>query len=86
MVQIQALHSAPTISFSWRYIWKVDPADDYKMPSWLQASIIHMATLPAFPSDIPTHPLLIIDFELIQLRNPQEIDKLWEAATKLGFW
>lgn len=43
-------------------------------------------TLPAFPTDIPTHPLLIIDFELIQERNPQEIDKLWEAATKLGFW
>ena len=43
-------------------------------------------TLPAFPTDIPTHPLLIIDFELIQERNLQEIDKLWEAATKLGFW
>lgn len=42
--------------------------------------------LPAFPSDIPTHPLLTIDFELIKERNPQEIDNLWQAATKIGFW
>lgn len=45
-----------------------------------------MATFPAFPSDIPTHPLVIVDFELICERNRQEIDKLWEAATKIGFW
>ena len=44
------------------------------------------ATSPAFPSDIPTHPLLIIDYKLIQEHDPQEIDRLWEAATKIGFW
>lgn len=43
-------------------------------------------TFPAFPEDIPTHPLLVIDYSLIVSRDPQEIDRLWEAATKLGFW
>lgn len=41
---------------------------------------------PAFPEDIPTHPLLVIDYELIKARDPTEIDRLWDAATKLGFW
>jgi len=44
------------------------------------------ATFPSFPSDIPTHPLLIIDFELIKDQDPREIDKLWDAATMIGFW
>ncbi|KIJ11356.1 hypothetical protein PAXINDRAFT_84650 [Paxillus involutus ATCC 200175] len=43
-------------------------------------------TLPAFPTDVPTHPLLIIDFELIKAGDPVEIERLWEAATTLGFW
>ncbi|KAF8839129.1 Clavaminate synthase-like protein [Paxillus ammoniavirescens] len=43
-------------------------------------------TLPAFPPDVPTHPLLIIDFELIKAGDPVEIGRLWEAATTLGFW
>ncbi|KAF9055636.1 hypothetical protein BJ165DRAFT_1412192 [Panaeolus papilionaceus] len=43
-------------------------------------------SFPAFPDDIPTHPLLIIDYALIQKGDPVEIDRLWEAATKLGFW
>lgn len=41
---------------------------------------------PPFPSDVPIHPLLIIDYELIEKRDKSEIDRLWEAATKLGFW
>ncbi|KAF5352832.1 hypothetical protein D9756_006288 [Leucocoprinus leucothites] len=44
------------------------------------------ASHPPFPNDVPTHPLLIIDYTLLRARNPQEIDRLWEAATKLGFW
>ncbi|KAG5335519.1 hypothetical protein C0989_001181, partial [Termitomyces sp. Mn162] len=42
-------------------------------------------TLPAFPEDVPTHPLLIIDYQLISARDSHEIDRLWEAATQLGF-
>ncbi|KAK7021646.1 hypothetical protein R3P38DRAFT_2533589 [Favolaschia claudopus] len=38
---------------------------------------------PEFPEDIPTHPLLVIDYSL---RDQNEIDKLWGAATNLGFW
>ncbi|KAG6919890.1 hypothetical protein DXG01_015598 [Tephrocybe rancida] len=41
---------------------------------------------PSFPEDVPTHPLLVVDYHLILARDPGEIDKLWEAATKLGFW
>jgi isopenicillin N synthase-like dioxygenase len=42
--------------------------------------------LPPFPTDVPTHPLLVIDFNLIKASDEAEIDRLWEAATKLGFW
>ncbi|KAJ7618395.1 hypothetical protein FB45DRAFT_741505 [Roridomyces roridus] len=41
---------------------------------------------PEFPADIPTHPLLVIDYPLLVEGNEAEIDKLWGAATKLGFW
>ncbi|KAF9235059.1 hypothetical protein BU15DRAFT_78435 [Melanogaster broomeanus] len=36
-------------------------------------------TLPPFPNDVPTvtHPLLIIDLELIKAGDPVEIDHLW---------
>ncbi|KAF8990930.1 Clavaminate synthase-like protein [Cyathus striatus] len=43
-------------------------------------------TLPPFPDDVPTHPLLVIDFELIKARDANEIARLWESSTKLGFW
>ncbi|TBU22663.1 Clavaminate synthase-like protein [Dichomitus squalens] len=42
--------------------------------------------LPPFPDDVPTHPLLIVDYQLILNRDEAEIDKLWKAATELGFW
>lgn len=41
---------------------------------------------PSFPEDVPTHPLLVIDYELICAGDAGEIDKLWKAATQLGFW
>ncbi|GJE89513.1 Clavaminate synthase-like protein [Phanerochaete sordida] len=43
------------------------------------------STVP-FPGDVPTHPLLVIDHSLIQAHDPEELDRLWEAATQLGFW
>lgn len=43
-------------------------------------------TLPPFPEDVPTHPLLVIDYDLIKAGNQSEIDQLWKAATNLGFW
>ncbi|KAI5118664.1 hypothetical protein M0805_001037 [Coniferiporia weirii] len=42
--------------------------------------------LPPFPDEIPTHPLLIIDYALIASEDTQEIERLWRAATELGFW
>ncbi|KAJ3540348.1 hypothetical protein NM688_g6239 [Phlebia brevispora] len=42
--------------------------------------------LPPFPEDVPTHPLLVIDYELLKGGDADEISRLWEAATKLGFW
>ncbi|KAK0218517.1 hypothetical protein EDD85DRAFT_924174 [Armillaria nabsnona] len=41
---------------------------------------------PPFPDDVPTHPLLIIDYHLLQEGNTAETGRLWEAAQKLGFW
>ncbi|KAI1781594.1 Clavaminate synthase-like protein [Ganoderma leucocontextum] len=45
-----------------------------------------LLTLPPFPEDVPTHPLLVVDYQLIEKRDEAEIDKLWKAATELGFW
>ena len=43
-------------------------------------------SLPPFPGNIPTIPLLVIDYELIKAGDVQEIERLWDAATDLGFW
>jgi hypothetical protein len=39
-----------------------------------------------FPDNVPTHPLIVVDYELIMANSKQELDKLWKAATELGFW
>lgn len=41
---------------------------------------------PPFPDDVATHPLFVIDYDLLRARDSQEVNRLWEAATKLGFW
>jgi len=41
---------------------------------------------PPFPEDVPIHPLLVIDYELIKAGNKHEIERLWTAGTTLGFW
>ncbi|KAI0094396.1 Clavaminate synthase-like protein [Irpex rosettiformis] len=43
-------------------------------------------TLVPFPDNVPTHPLLVVDYALIVANDEAELDKLWKAATKLGFW
>ncbi|KZV62550.1 Clavaminate synthase-like protein [Peniophora sp. CONT] len=43
-------------------------------------------SIPPFPDDVPVVPLLVIDYIRIVARDEAEIDRLWEAATKLGFW
>ncbi|KAK0505609.1 hypothetical protein EDD18DRAFT_340388 [Armillaria luteobubalina] len=43
-------------------------------------------SFPPFPDDVPTHPLLIIDYALLKAGDKEEIDKLWGAARQLGFW
>ncbi|KAI0686222.1 Clavaminate synthase-like protein [Earliella scabrosa] len=45
-----------------------------------------LTALPPFPDHVPSHPLLVIDYELLQIRDDHEIAKLWKAATELGFW
>lgn len=50
----------------------------YKMPG--------LTTFPPFPENISSHPLLIIDYELLKIRDKNEIAKLWKAVTELGFW
>ncbi|TFY77537.1 hypothetical protein EWM64_g6475 [Hericium alpestre] len=41
---------------------------------------------PPFPEDMPTVPLLVIDYELVKSGDQAELNRLWEAATQLGFW
>lgn len=43
-------------------------------------------TAPPFPDDVPTHPLLVIDYQRVKEGHPDEVEKLWKAATQLGFW
>ncbi|OAX31654.1 Clavaminate synthase-like protein [Rhizopogon vinicolor AM-OR11-026] len=43
-------------------------------------------TLPPFPDDVRTHPFLIIDYELIKAGDKDEENRLWKAATTIGFW
>lgn len=45
-----------------------------------------LTTVPVFPSNVPTHSLIIVDYQLLQAGNNDEIAKLWHAATHLGFW
>ncbi|TCD62168.1 hypothetical protein EIP91_007274 [Steccherinum ochraceum] len=45
-----------------------------------------ITALPPFPTDVPTHPLLIVDYQLLVQNDEDEVNKLWKAATELGFW
>ena len=45
-----------------------------------------ITTVPPFPENVPTHPLLVVDYQLIKAGDESEIDKFWKAATTLGFW
>ncbi|KAF4586406.1 hypothetical protein EYR38_010682 [Pleurotus pulmonarius] len=44
------------------------------------------ATFPPFPDDVPTQPLVIVDYALVKAGDQAEIDVLWNAATEKGFW
>ena len=52
----------------------------------LSRSFMPATTLPDFPDDVRTHPLLIIDYELLKAGDKEEENRLWKAATTLGFW
>ncbi|KAF9034482.1 Clavaminate synthase-like protein [Hymenopellis radicata] len=43
-------------------------------------------TLPPFPDDVPTVSLTVVDYGLLQSGDKNEINTLWDAATKQGFW
>ena len=45
-----------------------------------------LTNFPNFPDDVPTHPLLVVDYQLLRAGDGDEIDKLWKAARELGFW
>ncbi|KAJ6512521.1 Clavaminate synthase-like protein [Mycena sanguinolenta] len=42
--------------------------------------------IPPFPDNIPTHPLLVINYEHIKAGDKDEIERLWTAGKTLGFW
>ncbi|PCH41798.1 Clavaminate synthase-like protein [Wolfiporia cocos MD-104 SS10] len=45
-----------------------------------------LTSLPPFPEDVLTHPLLVIDYKLLKAGDEAENAQLWKAATELGFW
>ncbi|OBZ78816.1 hypothetical protein A0H81_01371 [Grifola frondosa] len=45
-----------------------------------------LTTTPSFPINVPTHPLVVVDYLLVKAGDTSEIDKLWRAATEFGFW
>lgn len=45
-----------------------------------------LTTSIPFPNDLPTHPLLVVDYNLVKANDERELNKLWQAATQLGFW
>ena len=45
-----------------------------------------LTSIPPFPQDVPTHPLLVVDYQLVKAEDVNEVNKLWKAATELGFW
>ncbi|KAI0673809.1 Clavaminate synthase-like protein [Trametes maxima] len=45
-----------------------------------------LTTSPSFPTDVPTHSLVVVDYRLLEAGDHDEIAKLWHAATHLGFW
>ncbi len=40
--------------------------------------------LPPFPDNVPTHPLLVIDYELIKKGDSNEISRLLEGSYRAG--
>lgn len=42
--------------------------------------------IPSFPEDVPTHPLLIIDYEKLKQGVKSEKDSFWTACTSIGFF
>jgi hypothetical protein len=42
--------------------------------------------IPEWPKGLESHPLVVIDYDLIQKVDENEVDRLWKAATTLGFW
>ncbi|EMD39822.1 hypothetical protein CERSUDRAFT_92312 [Gelatoporia subvermispora B] len=45
-----------------------------------------LITYPSFPEDLPTAPLLVVDYALLKSGDETEKGRLWKAATELGFW
>lgn len=45
-----------------------------------------LTTSIPFPNDLPIHPLLVVDYNLVKANDERELNKLWQAATQLGFW
>ncbi|KAM5537782.1 hypothetical protein V8D89_008550 [Ganoderma adspersum] len=45
-----------------------------------------LTNFPVFPEDVPTHPLVVVDYQLLRAGDEDETEKLWKAARELGFW
>ncbi|CAF1287434.1 unnamed protein product [Didymodactylos carnosus] len=41
---------------------------------------------PDFPESVPTAPLVVIDYNLLVQKDPEELNRLFKASTDLGFF
>jgi hypothetical protein len=64
----------------------IKPREHHTNISPFRLSIMPVIAFPEFPTNVPTHPLVVVDYELLKNGDTREADKLWNAATLLGFW
>ena len=72
----------PSPSFKIAYILRCQAYSNLSTVNFAMPGLV----APPFPENVSTHPLVVIDYELIKANDAQECDKLWTAATGLGFW
>ena len=42
--------------------------------------------LPPFPEDVSCYTLITVDYQKLVEGDAAEVEKLWQAATTIGFW
>ena len=79
-------HEAGLREFRWYSYRLVFVSNSDAPPRSVRCNMPALTNFPVFPQDVPTHPLLVVDYELLKAGDESEMERLWKAATELGFW